>query len=104
MSRLLNAALLTAALVVPIAAVPTALLAQDHDSTQTTETTTRTYHDRQHNDDHSWNKQEDRAYRSWAKENHRKYREFNRLKDDDQQSYWTWRHEHSDALLHIDIN
>ncbi len=38
-----------------------------------------------------------------AKENHRKYRDFSRLRDNDRQAYWGWRHEHSDALLKIDI-
>ncbi len=91
-SRLLNAAMLGAALLIPVAFTPTALRAQDH-----------TYHDKQHNDDHAWNAHEDKAYRMWAKENHRKYRDFSKLKEEDQQSYWAWRHEHSDAVLKITI-
>jgi hypothetical protein len=63
----------------------------------------RVYHDAQHNDDHHWNNREDRAYRMWVKENHRKYRTFAKLRAEDQQSYWAWRHEHSDAVLKIDI-
>ncbi|MGA2435535.1 MAG: hypothetical protein ABSG25_09640 [Bryobacteraceae bacterium] len=96
MSRFLNAALLCAALVVPIATVSTTLLAED-------QKTVVTYHDKQHGDDHQWNSREDRAYRAWGNENHRKYSEFNKLNDNDQQTYWNWRHEHSDALLKIDI-
>ena len=92
MPRILNAVLLSAALLSPI--VPIALGADSH---------SRTYHDKQHNDDHTWDNREDRAYRMWAKENHRKYRVFNKLKDQDQQAYWAWRHEHSDAQLKIDI-
>jgi hypothetical protein len=92
MPRFLNAALLCAALVVPMTVAPNALLAAD-----------RTYHDKQHNDDHHWDTHEDQAYRMWAKENHRKYKEFNKLKENDQQAYWGWRHEHSDAVLKIDI-
>jgi hypothetical protein len=61
------------------------------------------YHDNDHNDDHEWNKQEDKAYRMWAKENHRKYNAFTKLKDDDRQSYWRWRHDHSDSVLKINI-
>jgi hypothetical protein len=97
MSRFLNAALLCAALTVPIAIAPTALFADDHSAA-------RKYHDKQHNDDHEWNKNEDQAYRLYAKENHRKYRDFSRLGDNDQQAYWGWRHEHSDALLKINIH
>jgi hypothetical protein len=39
----------------------------------------------------------------WAKENHRKKTTFVKLKAGDQQAYWGWRHEHSDALLKINI-
>jgi len=96
MSRFLNIALLSAALMALIAMAPTALRAQDQRAD-------RTYHDKQHNDDHAWNGQEDKAYRIYAKQNHRKYSEFSRLKEEDQQNYWNWRHEHSDALLKIEI-
>jgi hypothetical protein len=85
--------MLSAGLTIPIAVAPTPLLAQDH-----------TYHDRAHNDDHQWNAHEDQAYRIWVKQNHRKYVDFARLKENDQQAYWAWRHEHSDALLKIDIH
>jgi ribulose kinase len=97
MPRFWNAVVLGAALLGPIAMAPTALRAQDHMAA-------RTYHDKQHNDDHEWNNHEDQAYRMWAKEKHRKYSDFSKLKDNDQQSYWGWRHDHSDALLKIDIH
>jgi hypothetical protein len=92
MSRFWRVGLLSTALMAPIAMTPTVLRAQDH-----------TYHDKQHNDDHAWNGQEDKAYRIYAKQNHRKYSDFARLKEEDQQNYWNWRHEHSDALLKIEI-
>jgi hypothetical protein len=95
MPRFWNAALLGAALIVPMAMAPTALRAEDKPG--------RTYHDKQHNDDHQWNSHEDQAYRMYAKENHRKYSNFAKLNDNDQQAYWGWRHEHSDALLNINI-
>jgi len=96
MPRFWNAAILCAALMTPIAIAPTVLRAADDKNA-------RTYHDKQHNDDHQWNGQEDKAYRMWATENHRKYSDFSKLKDSDQQAYWGWRHQHSDALLKIDI-
>ena len=92
MSRFWNVALLSAALMAPVAVAPTTLWAQN-----------RTYHDKQHNDDHAWNGQEDKAYRIYAKQNHRKSGQFTKLKEDDQQNYWNWRHEHSDALLKIEL-
>jgi hypothetical protein len=96
MPRFWNAALLGAALMVPIVWTPSALRADDHDKV-------RTYHDKKHNDDHEWNSHEDQAYGMWAKENHRKQNDFSKLKDRDQQSYWGWRHSHSDAVLKIEI-
>jgi hypothetical protein len=96
MSRFWSTALLSAALMVPIAVAPSVLRAQDQKAG-------RSYHDKKNNDDHAWNGQEDKAYRIYAKQNHRKASEFSKLKDDDQQNYWNWRHEHSDSLLKIEI-
>jgi hypothetical protein len=100
MPRFCHAALLSAALILPLAMTPTTLRAQDR---QTTTTTVRTYHDTKYNDDHQWNSSEDQAYRAYNTENHRKTVEFSRLRPADQQTYWGWRHEHSDAQLKIDI-
>ena len=102
MPRFLNAALLCAALAVPIAMAPATLRADDDQKAH--QKAARSYHDKNHNDDHEWNNHEDQAYRVYAKQNHRKYRDFSKLKDNDQQSYWDWRHEHSDTVLKIDIH
>jgi hypothetical protein len=101
MPRFCNAALLGAALIVSLATMSPALRAQDQRTTTTT--TVRTYHDTQHNDDHEWNSREDRAYRAYTTEGHRKTVEFSRLPPTEQQKYWGWRHEHSDAQLKIDV-
>lgn len=95
MSRLLHTALLGTVLAFSAAVTPVALRAADDHPAR--------YHDKDHNDDHEWNKNEDRAYRIYLKDNHRKYENFNKLKEDDQANYWRWRHEHSDADLHITI-
>jgi hypothetical protein len=102
MPHLWKAVLLTAALIVPVTLTPTMLRAADdhHDDHRAD---AHRYHDNGHKDDHDWNDHEDRAYRMWAKENHRKYQDFQKLKARDQQNYWGWRHNHSDALLKIDI-
>lgn len=97
MYRIWKSALLCAALMVPITMAPMALQAADHK-------TVRTYHDKQHNDDHQWNGQEDRAYRIWERDSHRRSRDFSKLKDNDQQAYWGWRHDHSDEQLKIVIH
>jgi hypothetical protein len=90
MRRLLSSAILSAALIAPM-------------SLAVLQANERVYHDRDHNDDHHWDNREDRAYRVWVKENHRKYRSFERLREEDRQAYWGWRHEHSDAVLKIDV-
>jgi len=95
MSYFWKTTLLGAALIIPVAIAPTALRAEDQK--------TRTYHDKQHNDEHPWNGQEDKAYRVYAKENHVKNGNFAKLKENDQQAYWGWRHEHSDAILKIEV-
>jgi hypothetical protein len=93
MTRYLSAALLGLALTVP--ATVTTLHAEDHHD--------RVYHDEHGKDDHHWDKHEDKAYRMWEKEQHRKHVDFARLRAEDQSSYWAWRHDHSNALLKIDI-
>ena len=90
----LKAALLSAALIAPIAIAPIAFSADAPHS----------YHDKRHNDDHEWNDHENQAYHIYVKDNHRRDRDFSRLKENDRQSYWNWRHNHSDALLKIEIH
>ncbi len=94
LSRFCNAAVLSAALIIPVALTPISLRAE----------AAKTYHDKGHNDDHTWNSNEDQAYKMYAKENHRKAGTFAKLNDNDQQAYWGWRHDHSDSLLKINIH
>ncbi len=97
MTRFLNTLLLSTALVMPVAVTPTLLHAQDKKDE-------RVYHDKVRNEDHHWDDHEDKAYQMWLKETHHKDAEFAKLKEKDQQAYWNWRHDHSDALLKIDIH
>lgn len=57
------------------------------------------YYDRGGKDYHTWNDNEDRAYRSYLKEQHRDYRDFDKVKRPQQQQYFKWRHEHPDNTL-----
>ncbi len=91
MKSILKTSILAISLVGPVA-MNTALKAQD-----------RSYHDAGHNDDHAWNDHEDKAYRIWVKQNHRKYVAFGKLRDEDRENYWRWRHDHDDAALKIVI-
>src|SRR5690242_19371619 len=92
--RFLNVAFLGAALMVPMT-MSVSLRADDHDQ--------RRYHDKRNKDDHECNERENRAYRIWLQQNHRKYEDFDRIRERDRQSYWGWRHSHSDTVLRIDI-
>jgi hypothetical protein len=94
--RFYGIGLLSATLMAPVAT-----LAQD-DHRREAENA-RHYQDAKHHDDHVWNDHEDRAYRMWLEERHRKYNDFDRLNARDQQAYWDWRHDHSDAQLKIEI-
>jgi hypothetical protein len=57
------------------------------------------YYDRDGHDYHTWNSQEDRAYRVYLGEQHRNYREFGRTKVVERRGYFKWRHEHPDNVL-----
>jgi hypothetical protein len=92
MKSIFRTAMLSAALLGVVVSAPSTMRAQDHK-----------YHDTAHNDDHEWNGHEDKAYRIWVKENHRKYTSFDKLRDEDRQAYWGWRHDHDDAKLKIVI-
>ena len=94
MLRLANAAFLTAALIAPLSVTPALFAA---------EVTVRTYHDSVRNENHRWDRNEDRAYRYWARQNHRRYRSFDRLRENDRSSYWGWRHDHPDGSLNIRV-
>jgi hypothetical protein len=70
---------------------PMAVKADDHHE--------KRYYDREGRDYHTWNNQEDRAYRLYLGEQHRDYREFRRTKAPEQRQYFKWRHEHPDHVL-----
>ena len=59
----------------------------------------RRYYDRYGRDYHVYNNQEDRAYRIYLGERHQDYREFRRMKRNNQQQYFRWRHDHPDHLI-----
>jgi hypothetical protein len=102
MSRFVNAAILSAALVTSVAMSPAVLRAQDQDRDH--DHGVVVYQDKAHHDKHEWNEREERAYRMYWTDQHHEYRQFTALNPRAQQEYWEWRHHHSDADLHIDIH
>jgi len=83
----LSSFVLLAALALPVAS----FARDDHDHDRD-----HRYYDRAHKDYHRWDAHEDAAYRRWAEENHRHYVDFSRLRREDQERYWAWRHDHPD--------
>jgi len=71
--------------------VPVTARADDHQD--------KRYYDRNGRDYHTWNGQEDKAYRLYLEEQHRQYVEFPRVKRTQQTEYFRWRHQHPDNTL-----
>jgi hypothetical protein len=71
-------------------AAPVALRAEDNHHE-------RRYYDREGKDYHTWNSQEDHAYRVYLGEQHREYREFPRVTVVQRREYYRWRHVHPDS-------
>ena len=85
---ILTAFALSASLIAPVAARADDRNHQD-----------KRYYDKDGRDYHTWNTNEDRAYRHYLGEQHRDYRDFNRTKRTQQQQYFQWRHNHDDNTL-----
>jgi len=57
------------------------------------------YYDKSAKDYHTWDNNEDRAYRTYLGQQHRDYSNFNKNKPAQQQQYFTWRHQNPDSTL-----
>ena len=90
-------------LILPLSAalmVSTNLLAQDHDDHRDDR---HHVYDKSHKDYHDFDEHEDRAWRVYLQQQHRSYIDWSRASERQQQDYWNWRHNHSDAVLNINI-
>jgi hypothetical protein len=90
LSRYLRALFLTVAIVAPVVGTGCAVRGAYG---------VRVY-DRDHRDYHNWDDREDRAYRGYLQERHENYRDFSKLKRNEQNDYWNWRHGHADSDNH----
>jgi hypothetical protein len=52
------------------------------------------FYDVDHRDYHRWGPDERPHYDAWVAETRRQHLDYNKLKDDDKQAYWNWRHDH----------
>ena len=94
MRRLISALLIsTSAFLV----VPAIGYAEDPPGTTTAP---RRVYDPYRRDYHSWNRDEERAYRAYLAERHRSYVAYQRQRAAERRAYWRWRHEREERLEH----
>jgi hypothetical protein len=84
--RYIASLFLTAALVAPVAIIA----AEPQVSVQFQ------VRDKQHKDYHTWNNQEDQAYRGYLNEQHQPYRAYPKQSKKVQNQYWNYRHTQGD--------
>lgn len=86
---ILSAFVLSTALIAPVAA-------QRADENNQQE---KRYYDKGGKDYHTWNDNEDHAYRTYLGQQHRDYNDFDKAKPNQQQNYFKWRHQNPDSTL-----
>ncbi len=89
MHRILGRFLLGIALLTPVA------VQADHEG----KIKVKRYYDRDAKDWHEWNEREGRAYQRYLEEKRMEHRDWVRLKREQQQDYWRWRHRNNDEIL-----
>jgi len=62
------------------------------------------FYDKKHKDYHEWNDHEGQAYRMYWQQHHGgHYVDWDKANSRQRNDYWNWRHNHSDAILNINI-
>jgi hypothetical protein len=89
--RYLSSLLLTAALAAPVAMMAAASPQENRNEENRQGENNKRYYDKGHKDYHTWDNNEDRAYRRYQTEHHEK-RAFAQLSSQQQTGYWNWRH------------
>lgn len=84
--RFLNSLVMAAFLAAPMASVVAA---------QPQEVNVKVY-DKDHNDYHTWDDKENKAWGSYLDENHKKPHDYKKADKKEQSDYWNWRHAHPD--------
>jgi len=96
MNKLLSTVALSVALVIPTCV---GLAAQDDHKDKDQH---QRYYDKHHKDYHEYDAHEAKAWQIYAQQEHQTVT-FEHANDRQRQQYWDWRHNHSDAVLQIDI-
>ena len=66
---------------------------KNHDNKQSENN--KRYYDKSHKDYHTWDANEDHSYQRYQTEHHQK-RSFTELNSQQQNAYWSWRHNNPD--------
>lgn len=93
--KYLSSLVLTIALAAPLAMVAATSPQDNHNQENRQSEKNRRYYDKGHKDYHTWDSNEDRAYRRYQTEHHQT-RAFIKLSSHQQTVYWTWRHNNPD--------
>jgi hypothetical protein len=96
MRRTISAVLVTASMTL---AAPISASASTGQNDVTTTAPRRVYDPYRH-DYHSWDRDEQRAYREYLAERHRAYLAYRRQQLAERRAYWRWRHEREERLEH----
>jgi hypothetical protein len=97
--RILTTIALAAALL-----IPTCVIAQDHDHDHDhNRNQHQRYYDKHYRDYHEFDERENRAWHIYAEQQRRANWKWEQAKERQRQRYWEWRHNHSDAVLQINI-
>ena len=85
---------LTAALTAPLGIITSAASQGDkrQEDNRTTGKKQRRVYDRTHKDYHIWDENEERSYRQYLSEKHQDFRDYFKLKRNQRNEYWNWRH------------
>lgn len=81
----------------------TNLFAQDRDHHDDRGDNRHHVYDKHHKDYHDFDEHEDRAWRIYLQQRHHNFVDWDRASERERQDYWGWRHNHSDAVLQINI-
>jgi|SRR5579871_2330573 hypothetical protein len=93
--KYLASVFLSAALIAPLGISATVLAQEDRDHEHhDQEQRNQRVYDPVYRDYHTWDQNEDQAYKGWLDERHEHYRSYDQLNADQQKEFWKWRHEH----------
>jgi hypothetical protein len=93
--KFLSSLLLIAALSAPVAMMANSGPQDNQGEQNKQDNNSKRYYDKGHKDYHTWDSNEDSAYKRYQSQHHEK-RDFTQLNSKQQTAYWNWRHNNPD--------